>query len=161
MENGSGIVLLGQPRIAEVREEYARWLTSVFGSSEVLTLGTFTFRSLALPNYKPGRQRVGNAAQKLVEKLESNGTSAFVVAEEGTDTRRLHLHSLSNLDPLRLKIIQKWWRLKYGHNKVQFVMSRGGVSEYVTKYVTKSDMPFWAGGPLFRTHNEKRSAEPI
>lgn len=150
---GSGIVLLGQPGIREVREEYSKWLVSVFGYSEVLTLGTFTFRNLDLPSYKPGLQRVSRAGQKLVDLFSGNGSSVFAVVEVGTDTRRLHLHSLSNLDAIRLRIVHSWWRKKYGHEKQDLVSSRGGVSDYVTKYVTKSDMPFFAAGPLFRTHN--------
>jgi len=153
---GSGIILLGQPGIREVREEYSKWLASVFGFSEELTLGTFTFRNLDIPNYRPGLQRVTSAGQKLVDLLESNGTSAFVVVEAGTDTRRLHLHSLSNLDSRRLKVVSEWWKAKYGHKKVELVHSRGGVSDYVTKYVTKSDMPFFAGGPLFQSAALKR-----
>lgn len=137
------------------REEYGKWLGSVFGYSEVLTLGTFTFRNLDIQNYKPGPQRVTIAAQRLVDLLASNGTSAFVVVEVGTDTRRLHLHSLSNLDSRRESVVHQWWKRKYGYEKTDIVQSRGGVSDYVTKYVTKSDMPFFAGGPLFRTHNEK------
>jgi len=156
MSSRSGIVLSGQPGIREVREEYAKWLTGVFGYSEVLMLGTFTFRNLDIPNYRPGLQRVTVAGQKLVDLLVSNGTSAFVVVEAGTDTRRLHLHSLSNLDQIRLRIVHGWWRKKYGHEKQDLSYSRGGVSSYVTKYVTKGDMPFFAGGPLFRTHNEDR-----
>jgi len=151
--SGSGIVLEGQPSRLEVREEYSRWLLSVFGYSEELTLGTFTFRNLDLPNYRPGLQRVTVAAQRLVGLLASNGTSGFVVVEVGTDTRRLHLHSLSNLDSRRIQVVGLWWREKYGHRKIDIVYSRGGVSDYVTKYVTKSDMPFFADGPLFRTHN--------
>jgi len=55
-----------------------------------------------------------------------------------------------------MRHVGEWWKEKYGHRKVDVVHSRGGVSDYVTKYVTKSDMPFFAGGPLFRTHNENR-----
>lgn len=113
-------------------------------------LGTFTFRNLDLPNYRPGLQRVETAAQRLVRMLVDNGSSVFVVVEEGTDTRRLHLHSLSNCDRLRHQIVGKWWTKRYGHKKLDMVVSRGGVSSYVTKYVTKGDMPFWADGPLFR-----------
>lgn len=155
MLNGYGIILPGQPSRLEVREEYAKWLQSVFGSSEELTLGTYTFRNLDIPNYKPGRQRVERAARKLVDLSLANGMSVFVVAEEGTDTRRLHLHSLSNLERQRLEVIQEWWRRNYGHSNCKLAVSRLGVSQYVTKYVTKGDMPFWAGGPLFRTHNER------
>lgn len=146
--------------VKSAREEYGKWLRRVFGYSEELTLGTFTFRNLDLPNYKPGVQRVTIAGQKLVGLLGANGTSAFVVVEAGTDTRRLHLHSLSNLDALRLKVVHGWWRSKYGHEKVDLVHSRGGVSDYVSKYVTKSDMPFFAIGPLFGTQNNEWPAEP-
>lgn len=145
----SGIVLSGQPGRREVREEYSRWLASVFGFSEELMLGTYTFRNLDLPNYKPGLQRVATAGQRLVSKLVDNGMSAFVVVEVGTDTRRLHLHSLSNCDRVRQEIVGKWWSQRYGHRGLKAVVSKGGVSAYVTKYVTKSDMPFFAGGPLF------------
>lgn len=136
------------------REEYAKWLASVFGYSEELTLGTFTFRNLDIERYRPGLQRVMIAAQKLVDVLVDNGTSVFVAVEAGTVTRRLHLHSLANCSKeVMAALVAEEWREKYGHRKIDVVHARMGVSEYVTKYVTKSDMPFFADGPLFRTHN--------
>jgi len=152
---GSGIFLSGQPGRREVREECSRWLQSVFGSSEELTLGTFTFRNLDIERYQPGLQRVMIAGQKLVDKLVDNGMSVFVAVEAGTVTRRLHLHSLSNCAKETLiALVAEEWREKYGHRKIDVVHSRGGVSDYVTKYITKSDMPFFAAGPLFLTFRE-------
>lgn len=143
------------PRIADVREEYARWLGSVFGSSEGLILGTYTFRNPDMKSVlwtKPGRQFVNRAGQKLQDWLMASGSSAIVVVEEGTDTRRLHLHSLQNLDLIQAKIVEAEWRRKYGHVKLDLVRRREGVSMYVTKYVTKSDLLFYAGGPLFKEY---------
>lgn len=45
--------------------------------------------------------------------------------------------------------IHKWWAKQYGFESYKIVKSMKGVSMYVTKYVTKTDMPFWAGGPYF------------
>lgn len=150
------------PRIEDVRKEWSSWLQDVFGSSKELTLGTYTFRprdirsELVLKRgtpWKPGRQYVQRVAPKLLDLLVHNGSSAFVVVEEGTDTRRLHLHSLQCSPMQWQKVVKRWWETNHGFVKLVDVSSREGVSFYVTKYVTKSDMPFWAGGPLFRTHN--------
>jgi len=49
------------------------------------------------------------------------------------------------------ELIHREWGKRYGFESYRDVDSLKGVSMYVTKYVVKSDMPFLAGGPLFRT----------
>lgn len=151
---------LYEPQIGDVRREYARWLQSVFGSSERLMLGTYTFRN---PDIKygqwtvPGRQYVSRAGQRLHDLLLAHGSSAIVCVEEGTDTRRLHLHSLQSLDSKTEKIVEQWWQRTHGFVSLRNVHSREGVSMYVTKYITKSDMLFYAGGPMFSAYKESNS----
>lgn len=148
-----GVISMYEPRIEDVHKEMARWLQGVFSLSAVLTMGTFTFRnpdsSKTTGWTAPGRQYVGRVAQLLERRLESNGSSAFVCVEEGTDTRRLHLHSLSNTPKEVLRILERDHTSKHGYVGLRDVSSREGVSKYVSKYVTKSDIMFYAGGPAF------------
>jgi len=48
------------------------------------------------------------------------------------------------------KVVHLWWAKSYGFESYRVVSSIKGVSLYVTKYVTKSDLPFWAGGRGFK-----------
>jgi len=137
----------------ETQEEYAKWLSSVFGRTTRVGLGTYTFRTPSGSSKRwtePGRQYVSRAALQLAGLLVANGSTFFVTLEEGSDTRRLHLHSLETNELRTRALIHKWWAKKYGFESHRLVSSLAGVSMYVTKYVTKSDLPFWAGGPLFR-----------
>lgn len=54
-----------------------------------------------------------------------------------------------------MKIVEMWWRRKYGHVALRNVRSKKGVALYVTKYVTKSDLLFYAGGPAFTPVKEQ------
>lgn len=151
--------------VKSVREEYAKWLSSVFGQVPQVGLGTYTFQNPDIkshPLYNTiGRQYVSRAARQLVSLLLAHGSTCFVCVEEGSDTRRLHLHSLETLEGRTKSQVHQWWRRKYGFESYKVVSSLQGVSLYVTKYVTKGDMPFYADGPLYRTHNEVRPAEPV
>lgn len=139
--------------VDSLQKEWAKWLQSVFGSSEALTLGTFTFRNPDSKKYPgwtaPGQRYVRRAAQKLEGFLGANGSSYVVVVEEGSDTRRLHLHSLSNSDKRLMRLSQVWWERDQGFVALRDVRSREGVSMYVTKYIVKTPKMFYAGGPAF------------
>lgn len=148
------------------QEEYGKWLSSVFGQAPRVGLGTFTFRppdttlgrsrGSTVEWSSPGRQFVGGAARRLVSLLTASGTTFFVALEVGSHTRRLHLHALESSDPQESRIVHEWWRRRYGFESYRAVDSLKGVSLYVAKYVTKADLPFWAGGPLFRRWLDKR-----
>lgn len=138
---------------AASREEFGKWLSNVFGRAPRVGLGTYTFRdqdtTLDRQRTTIGRQFVSRAATQLVSLLQESGTTYFVCVEAGSDTRRLHLHSLESNESPQRKLIHRWWTRKYGFESYKSVESLKGVSMYVTKYVTKTDMPFWAGGSLF------------
>lgn len=144
--------------VSASREGFGKWLSNVFGQVPRVGLGTYTFREPLMSSDRQrttiGRQYVQGAAERLVSLLMENGSTCFVCVEVGSDTRRLHLHSLESNEEKSRKIIHKWWEKKYGFESYKSVESLKGVSLYVTKYVTKSDMPFWAGGPLYLTFRE-------
>jgi len=138
---------------AASREEFGKWLSNVFGRAPRVGLGTYTFREPGTESRRTrttiGLQYVKRAGAQLASLLQENGTTCFICVEVGSDTRRLHLHSLESNDLPQRKLIHRWWSRKYGFESYKSVESLKGVSMYVTKYVTKTDMPFWAGGPLF------------
>lgn len=141
----------------QLQEEYGRWLSSVFGQLPQVGLGTYTFRP---PDGQSssgavwdgiGRQFAMRAARQLESFLMANGSTYFVALEEGSLTRRLHLHSLESNDRCLKDQIHQWWEKRYGFESYRRVNSLKGVSMYVTKYVVKSDLPFLAGGPLYKS----------
>lgn len=148
-----------RPSVEEVREEYGKWLSSVFGQVPQVGLGTYTFRDppirLGRPVVSIGRQYASRAAKQLEFLLTANGSSCFITLEEGSLTRRLHLHSLETSDPRMRELIHRQWGRRYGFESYRDVRSKMAVSLYVAKYVTKSDLPFWAGGPLFESWGRK------
>lgn len=147
-----GSILSNAAMMAASREKFGEWLSSVFGQVQQVGLGTYTFRTPDTESRawtKIGLQYVKGAASRLAHLLEANGSTFFVCAEVGSDTRRLHLHSLETNSVQDRKIVHEWWKKRFGFESYKNVESLKGVSLYVTKYVTKSDMPFWAGGPLY------------
>lgn len=117
---------------------------------------TFTFRTPEQNSTwtHPGTSFVKRAMRKLDSKLTACGMTWFGVVEEGSNTRRLHLHYLIRLgddgDSRWLRIMRLWWERDYGFTEETRVGSRAGVSVYVTKYVTKGTGIFSAGGRGWR-----------
>lgn len=141
-----------------VRKEWEQWLTVVFGSNEdVARLVTFTFHRPCLAQStwtKPGGLLVRSAASKLDAKLAALGMTWFGVEEEGTVTRRRHLHYLVKWARERedsggdkwLRVVRLWWERDFGFTNVKEVVSREAVCMYVVKYVVKSGPSFWTAG---------------
>lgn len=150
---------------AASREEFGKWLRSVFGRAPQVGLGTYTFRDpdtgLNPMRSTNGRQYVSLAGARLACLLQESGSTYFICVEVGSDTRRLHLHSLESNDLRVRNLIHSWWKKKYGFESYKEVDSLRGVSLYVTKYVTKTDMPFWAGGPLYQNVEEGVKAAAV
>lgn len=150
-----GSILSNAALMAASRESFGKWLQGVFGQVPRVGLGTYTFREpdieLSRTRSTIGQQYVRNAGRRLASLLEANGSTYFVCVEVGSDTRRLHLHSLETNELQTRSLIHMWWKKRFGFESYKVVSSLKGVSLYVTKYVTKSDMPFWAGGGLYYT----------
>lgn len=138
-----------------VQKEWASWIANVFGPSELVTeLVTFTFRTPQSGSTwtEPGTSYVKHAMLKLDRKLTVLGMTWFGVVERGSDTRRLHLHYLvRHGDPRWLRVVRLWWERDYGFTQASDVRTGEAVSVYVTKYVTKAEGHFTAGGAGWRT----------
>lgn len=160
-----GIVPSVKALSKESQEEYGKWLSVVFGREPRVGLGTYTFRDppteLTRTQSTVGRQYVARAANSLVALLTASGTTFFVALEEGSSTRRLHLHALESSKLQESQIVHRWWAKKYGFESYRRVSSLEGVSLYVAKYVTKQDLPFWAGGPGYRSLDRGEKIEAV
>lgn len=140
---------------SEYRGEWAQWLTGVFAgvSTSLITL-TFAPRAWEfdpLGPLGPTKSRVRRAAHRFERSLirALARPSFFIVSEVGGWNGRVHLHSLVSSTDRSVIRAAAAGHLKDGFtNEKVCAMSP---SDYVSKYVSKSDQDFWlAGGPLFR-----------
>jgi hypothetical protein len=135
----------------ELRGHWAEWLSQVFGAAET-SLATLTFatRGYELKGV-PGISRVQRAGRRFASRLTmcQARPSFFVCMEKGSWNGRRHLHSLISCgDSAVTREVLEAHRMREGF--VDLSHRAGSVTEYVTKYLTKSDDDFWlAGGPLF------------
>ena len=129
-------------------EALAEWLRESF-ATDAVRLSTWTFRTP--PWGAVGEQYASKAGSLLSERLSRGGVSAFLARERGTLEGRQHWHALST-DHASLDLARRWWNDKYGFTKVSDVVdSSTAASLYVSKYVVKSDLQFYAVGPRFAT----------
>lgn len=146
----------GSPQVSG--EEYAEWLTRVFGRSvDPVYFQTLTFAPLPYELFRstagPSVTRVNRAGSWLSWYMTRAIPTAtyFSVVEAGSLNGRRHLHSLISAPESSIRAAQRWHETRHGFGALEKVDSVGGVSGYVTKYVTKSVDPVWfAGGPLWR-----------
>lgn len=139
----------------ELASEWTRWLSHVFSEAQQLKLISLTFAPTSyevVRGLAPSRSRALRAAtafeKALLTTLER--PSFFAVIERGALAGRLHIHALVDGAPAALKIALASHRETSGYVDVKDVSQIGGVSAYVTKYVTKqADADWWASGPLF------------
>lgn len=142
----------------ERRDAWAAWLSAVF-EGQLTELLTLTFSTApwqqALTDQGPTNSRVLRAARKFQEDLTEMGTMSFFgVVESGAWSGRRHIHTLVTQPHRETWLLRESlarMRTSSGLVDVRPVSSIGGVTSYVTKYVTKDVDPQWfAGGPLWR-----------
>lgn len=139
-----------------LREAWSEWLLKVFQDreSDLVTL-TFAPRPWECDwqgATGPTRTRVTRAAGRFEKFMTTSlgSPSFFMVREFGGMNGRAHLHSIvwcEELSSIRAGIASH--AVRDGFVKLSTRIG-SSASEYVTKYLSKSDGDFWrAGGPLF------------
>lgn len=132
----------------EVREAWTSWLNE----QEWKTFVTATFRDES--GMAPTYSRVTRAARFIERSLTRSleRPSFFGVLEKGSWSQRMHLHFLLSCDARLANAIFAKHRKFEGFTKViELQDSVDGVSEYVTKYVTKDRDPFWIAGGIWNS----------
>lgn len=156
---GSGPAPVPNPpsESGERRVAWSTWLSSVF-EDQLTELLTFTFSTApwqqALIEKGPTNTRVLRAARSLEAQFLGMGSvSFFGVVESGRWSGRRHIHTLATQPGRETWLLRETlarMRTAEGLVDVRPISSIGGVSNYVTKYVTKDADPQWfAGGPLW------------
>lgn len=109
---------------------------------------TATFRSEGLR--EPSYSRVTAAGRRIEKQLmrSLDGPSFFGVLERGALNGRMHLHFLLSSDARQAENVFFGHRKFEGFTKVIPISQGFGVTEYVTKYVTKDREPWWIAGRL-------------
>lgn len=110
---------------------------------------TFASRSTEV-SVGPSFSRVSRAARRIERQLimSLDGPSFFGVLETGAWSGRMHLHFLLSTNVSQAEIVFSGHRKFEGFTKVIPLSQSFGVTEYVTKYVTKGRDPFWIAGRL-------------
>lgn len=128
----------------------ARLITRTNAAGKV-TLLTWTFAD------QRGRAPSFAFARGVGERLlQLHDVTMFSVMEFGSQTGRLHWHSIAALEEGagNLSWLMSLWERRYGFvsERVRSTSPSIGAALYVSKYVTKSldAMPFVASGPGFR-----------
>lgn len=159
-DRGDYLTAEGMPKWSEQNERrnaWSAWLTSVF-DDQLVELVTLTFSTApwqqALMEKGPTETRVLRASRQFQRDLIAMGTTSFFgVVESGSFSGRRHIHTLVTQPSRESWLLRESlarMRTKEGLVDVRPVSSIGGVSMYVTKYVTKDREPQWfAGGPLW------------
>lgn len=112
----------------KTRQDYAQWLSS----QEWTYFATFTFRGTYSPD---GARRAASRFFKPFRTLELG----VLFIESGRLYGKVHLHGLLRFDPIiRAGSIWAEWVDTYGAARVETIRSVTAVSNYVSKYITKS-----------------------
>lgn len=132
------------------REALAEWLRVSF-ATDAVRLSTWTFRTP--PWGTVGVSYASRAGLQLSQRLDRSGLSAFLARERGSESGRQHWHGLVAVTEkvyTPLEWTERWWQNKYGFTKIgEPTEPRAAATAYVTKYVLKSDLQFYAVGPRF------------
>lgn len=146
----------------EYRLEWASWLTEVFGNAVTQNPGSGTFLQTltfaprewerdSIGSLGPTRSRVMRAGRRYERVLMSSlaRPSYFGVRELGGWNGRAHLHFLISCAE-RAVISEATLRHSLSEGFVKGIPCTMSPTEYVSKYVSKSDGDWWvAGGPAF------------
>lgn len=118
------------------REIYQCWVDWLSGY-RWNRFGTWTIRPRSSkPDWVPGVQYTRGQGELIFEELSRVSSNVIVVGEQGTESGRWHLHSLTQGEAYVGSFL---W--KNGFFKVESLKGSGGVP-YVVKYVTK-ELGFW------------------